>query len=140
VQAVLLGLATKRLGEHRAAHLSCALMLLGFLALAPISTVPQLCLVLLPLGTGGVMFSTINTAQLTKAVPSGQQGTMLAIDMSLGSGVRMVSPALAAAMLQRAGYSSIGLSAAALAAVTLLVFQSGLCRDVEVVKPEEKKE
>ena len=41
-----------------------------------------------------VQVSTINTAQLTKAVPPSNSGAILAVDMSIGSGVRILSPAI----------------------------------------------
>ena len=140
MQAGLLGQTTRRLGEHRGSQLCVLLMLAGFLGLAACSQVWQLCLVMLPLSAGGLMFTIMNTSQLTKAVPSSQLGTILAIDMSLGSGLRMLSPAAATALLARFGFYSIGLGAAALVALTLLVYQLGLCTEAQAAKPEGKEE
>jgi hypothetical protein len=114
-------------------------MLLGSLALVPCTRVWQMCIVLAPLSAGGIMFSTINTSQLTKAVPSSKLGTVLAIDMSLGSGLRMLSPTMATHFLRSYGYSSIGLGAAALLGLTLLVYRLGLCSEVQAAKAEKQE-
>ena len=44
-----------------------------------------------PFAVFGALLATVNTAQLTKAAPL-DTGTIVAIDMSVGSGVRVLSP------------------------------------------------
>ncbi len=64
-------------------------------------------------------YAALNTSMLTKAVPAPLRGTALSMDMSLGSGVRMVSPGVGAWMLATWGPASIGSVAAALVALLL---------------------
>jgi hypothetical protein len=88
-QTVLIQWATARADDARVVRVCAAAMLLSFLALAAASTVTQLALLLAPLVASATVLATVNTAQLTKAAPA-DLGSIVAIDMSVGSGVRCV--------------------------------------------------
>lgn len=68
---------------------------------------------------------------LPQAVPPSDSGTILALDMSLFSGLRMLSPGVGTFLLHRYGNSSIGFGAAAVVAVLILLMQAGVvaCSD-----------
>ncbi|KAK9812840.1 hypothetical protein WJX72_004589 [[Myrmecia] bisecta] len=123
VQAVVVGWVSQRFPDSRVVKASLAGLLLSFGLLAATMRVWQLLLVLLPLSATGILISTINTAQLTKAVPAGQRGTVIAVDMSIGSGVRVLSPTLGTWLLTTFSFPSIGGSSAVLVALLLLLIQ-----------------
>jgi hypothetical protein len=72
--------------------------------------------------------STINTAQLSHAAPPAVTGSVLALDMSLFSGLRLFTPALGAALLGWGGVPALSFAAAALVAVLLLALAAGWLR------------
>ncbi len=86
-QGGLIQWATARYDDARIVRACTAGMLVAFAALAGASSVAQLCVLLAPLVVFGTTLATVNTAQLTKAAPA-DLGTVVAIDMSVGSGVR----------------------------------------------------
>jgi hypothetical protein len=56
-----------------------------------------------------------------QAVPSSQSGAIMAVDMSMFSGVRMLSPAVGAYMAATMGYSSIGVGASLMVGLLALL-------------------
>ncbi|WIA17363.1 hypothetical protein OEZ85_014225 [Tetradesmus obliquus] len=119
-QAVVIKPVSKRVGETAAVRGGCGLLVLSFLALGSCRELWQLLACLLPLAVAGVTVATLNVARLTKAVPTSQAGTVMALDMSLGSGLRTVAPLLGTWMMQRYGYPAVAGSCAALVLAALL--------------------
>jgi MFS family permease len=120
-QTFVVDWATRRFDDRRIVAVCVAGGLLSFLLLAFASEVWHLAALLAPLYVSSALLSTVNTAQLTKAAPS-DAGSVVAIDMSVGSFSRMLSPAIATAALQRSGYASVcGLSSASLLILLLLL-------------------
>eukprot|EP00197_Chlamydomonas_leiostraca_P013344 CAMPEP_0202880048 /NCGR_PEP_ID=MMETSP1391-20130828/34512_1 /ASSEMBLY_ACC=CAM_ASM_000867 /TAXON_ID=1034604 /ORGANISM="Chlamydomonas leiostraca, Strain SAG 11-49" /LENGTH=395 /DNA_ID=CAMNT_0049562493 /DNA_START=46 /DNA_END=1233 /DNA_ORIENTATION=- len=125
-QVTLVGPAQRRL-RPRTAGLGCAaLMAAGYLALGVSRQLPVLMASLLPIAAGGVVLATLNTAQLTQAVPSHVAGSVLALDMALGSGVRMLTPGLATGLFEAAGSLAVGCVAAGLMLLLILADVVGL--------------
>jgi hypothetical protein len=93
-QGLVIQWATARADDGRIVRVCATAMLVAFLALAAASTVAQLCALLVPLVVAATVLATVNTAQLTKAAPA-DLGTVVALDMSIGSGVRCVSLSIA---------------------------------------------
>jgi OCT family organic cation transporter-like MFS transporter 18 len=89
-QGFVIQWATARADDGRIVRVCATAMLAAFLALAAASTVAQLCALLVPLVVAATVLATVNTAQLTKAAPD-DLGTVVALDMSVGSGVRCVT-------------------------------------------------
>ena len=79
---------------------------------------------MVPFAIFRALLSTVNTAQLTKAAPA-DTGTIVAIDMSVGSAVGVLSPSLATHALARIGYSSIGGFGFAVTTLLALLMQTG---------------
>ena len=67
-------------------------------------------------------------ARWLQAVDRSQHGTALALDMSLFSGVRMISPALGSWLVGRFGYSAVGATSALLVGLLLLLVQLRVVR------------
>lgn len=95
-QAVVVQWATARYDDRRIIAICIAGLSASFLGLMLASTTAHLCLVMVPFAVFGSLLSTVNTAQLTKAAPA-DMGTIVSLDMSVGSGVRVVSPTVSAA-------------------------------------------
>ena len=74
----------------------------------------------------------VPAAQITKLAPEELKGSVVAVDMALGSLARMVAPGAGGWLISRYGYSSIGLSSSAimLAAVALCTVRHSRCADL----------
>lgn len=90
-QAVIVQWATARYDDRRIVTACIGGLTASFLGLMVASSTLHLCLVMIPFAIFGSLLSTVNTAQLTKAAPV-DMGTIVSLDMSVGSGVRVVSP------------------------------------------------
>lgn len=110
-QAVLVKPLAARLGEPLAVLACCFAMAAGFAALAVAPGVAGFCLALAPTIAAGTAFATINTAMLTKAVPGRLSGSIVSVDMSIGSGLRMLAPMAGTAALEAHGYPAVCLAA-----------------------------
>ncbi|KAG2437841.1 hypothetical protein HXX76_005459 [Chlamydomonas incerta] len=127
-QGLLVGPVIAAAGEP-AVELGCAAALVGvFLALSACRTMWQLLVLMVPYAVAGMLYNNASTSRLTKAVLPQQRGTALAIDMSLSSGVRMLSPTLGAAVADRLGYQAVPLLGAGLIGLFLVALQLGLAR------------
>ncbi|KAG2449794.1 hypothetical protein HYH02_005317 [Chlamydomonas schloesseri] len=127
-QALLVGPAIAAAGEP-AVELGCAVGLVAvFVALSACRTMWQLLVLMVPYAVAGMLYSNASTSRLTKAVLPQQRGTALAIDMSLSSGVRMLSPTLGAAAADRLGHQAVPLLGAGLIGLFLVALQLGIAR------------
>jgi hypothetical protein len=109
----------------RACILSGAVLAASLGAFSVTSSATQLFLLCVPQALAGVVFSTINGAQLSTLVAPSLQGSLHAADMAIGSAVRIASPAVSAWLLSAVGFWSIGASSGSLMAVVTLCFMSG---------------
>lgn len=107
--------------------ITCGVVLLSsYTAFAASFSAIHLYLLCIPMVVASGIFQAVSAAQLASLVRAELTGTATALDMGIGSGVRMISPVLASSMLSEYGFSSVGLSSAGLmsAAVFLLFFIS----------------
>jgi len=107
--------------------ITCGVVLLSsYTAFAVSFSAIHLYLLCIPMVVASGIFQAVSAAQLASLVRAELTGTATALDMGIGSGVRMISPVLASSMLSEYGFSSVGLSSAGLmsAAVFLLFFIS----------------
>mmetsp|Transcript_72737 Transcript_72737/g.229128 ORF Transcript_72737/g.229128 Transcript_72737/m.229128 type:complete len:424 (+) Transcript_72737:90-1361(+) len=125
VQATVIGFVTARYTDSTIIKACTAASCLSYVALSMVGNVNQLLVVLIPLTAASLVLATVNTAQLTKAAPQ-ESGTIIAIDMSVGSGVRIISPGASVWLWQRAGHGSIGGAGAALTALLLVLVQADI--------------
>ncbi|EFJ52717.1 hypothetical protein VOLCADRAFT_102700 [Volvox carteri f. nagariensis] len=103
-QALLVGPVISAVGEAVTEYGCVAALVATYGALAAAGALWQLLLLLVPLSVAGMLYNNASTSRLTKATLPQQRGTALALDMSLSSGVRMLSPALGAAAVDRFGH------------------------------------
>lgn len=96
-----------------------AVLAVSFLAMGASRQLWQLLIALLPVAVASVTIVTTNTSRLSKAVPGSSAGTVMALDMSMGSGLRTVSPLLGTWLLQRHGYGAVCAACAGLLAAVL---------------------
>lgn len=115
-----------------------AVLAVSFVAMSTSTQLWQLLFALLPVAVSSVTIVTVNTSRLSKAVPGSSAGTVLALDMSIGSGLRTVSPLLGAWLLERHGYGAVCVTCAGLLAAVLAlqaaVLQRQQASDVERAK------
>ena len=97
----------------------------SFAALALSHTTLQLCLVLVPLAFAGSLLATVNTAQLTKAAPRGDAGTVLSLDMAVSTAARVVAPSLGTGALQAYGFPAVGALGSAVMVALLGLLAAG---------------
>jgi len=120
-QAVVVPLVTARLREGTVVLATSALLAASFVGLAAAATPVALYAVCVPLTLCSTIAMLLNTSQLTRAAPAEVKGTLVACDMALGSGFRMVAPAVGALLLRSVGYWSMGACSAGLMAVAVAV-------------------
>ncbi|KAG2497368.1 hypothetical protein HYH03_004526 [Edaphochlamys debaryana] len=112
-QALLVGPIISAAGEPVVEYGCVAVMTVLYGALAACSQLWELLVLMAPLSVAGMLYANASTSRLTKAVLPHQRGTALAVDMSLSSGVRMLSPTLGAWALDSWGHRAVpGLAAA----------------------------
>jgi hypothetical protein len=120
-QAVLVPLMVGRFAEGRVVLAASAALAASFCGLALASTPAALYAVCVPLTLCSTVAMLLNTSQITRAAPGEVRGALVGIDMALGSGFRMVAPAVGALLLRSAGYWAMGASSAGLMAVATLL-------------------
>ena len=125
-QAGLVKPLISRFTEGAICTVSSALLAASFCVLSLASTTPELYAVCVPLTLLNTVFLLINTSQITRAAPAHLKGTLVAVDMALGSGSRMLAPAAGAYLLKASGYWSMGASSAALMSVVTLLLAGGV--------------
>jgi predicted MFS family arabinose efflux permease len=81
----------------------------------------EIYIALLPLLAGGALFSTVNSAQLSNSVQKGDVGTILALDMSLGSGVGIFAPDVGLFILKQFGVLGVGIICSFLYAMSAFI-------------------
>lgn len=124
-QAFLVSAATARFPDATLVRACALLLAAAFVGLAAAASVPQLCALLLPVTLASTLLGTVNTAQLTKAAPA-DLGTVMALDMSLSMGARVVSPTLATYALKRFGPASGGCLGAGTMLLLVLLISAGV--------------
>lgn len=101
---------------------SCGVVLLSsYIAFAASYTAMHLYLLCIPMVVASGIFQAVSAAQLASFVRSELTGTATALDMGIGSGVRMISPVLASSILSEYGFSSVGLTSGGLMTLAVLI-------------------
>ncbi|GIL46407.1 hypothetical protein Vafri_3406 [Volvox africanus] len=125
-QGLLVGPVISAIGEPITEYGCVAALVATYGLLAAAGSLWQLLLLMVPLSVAGMLYNNASTSRLTKATFPQQRGTALAVDMSLSSGVRMLSPALGAAAFDGFGHRAVPTLAAALIGSFLLAVQLGV--------------
>lgn len=125
-QSLLVGPLTSRFSEGAVVTVASSALAASFAGLAAASTQAQLYAVCVPLTVLSTIVMLINTSQITRSAPPAVRGSLVAVDMALGSGFRMVAPAVGAHMLSSAGYWSMGAASAGLMGLATLLLAVGV--------------
>jgi predicted MFS family arabinose efflux permease len=71
------------------------------------NSLPMVLIVLIPFVCSGTVLNTIVSATLTKVVAKTETGTVLGLDMGVGTFCRVITPAIGGYAFSKFGYSSI---------------------------------
>jgi predicted MFS family arabinose efflux permease len=126
VNAFVVGALTRRFADRVIVQRCAQAMLAAFMVMA--AAPPSLTAVAVltaALTVSGTVLLMVVTSWLTKSVPAEHVGVTLGLDMAAGAFSRVISPAMAAALFQRAGASSVGILGAVLCLLAVLL-ASGL--------------
>jgi len=123
-QALLVEPLQRRVGEGRAMICGCVLLALANLGVGLSRSLPQFMTAMTLSCAGGVVVATINSVQMTQHVETHAIGSLMALDMSLGSALRLVTPTIGTTLLKLAGRRGIGFVGAACYCLLLIGFQT----------------
>ena len=114
-QAVLVQAAQANLDGFQVTALCGILLVAGFLGFAASGSWAHILLVMVPITVASTLLSNIGSAQLVASVGVDDgRGAVVAMDMGLGSAVRIVSPKATKWLVSAGGFPAVGISAAAL--------------------------
>ena len=116
----------QRFHERTVTATSAALLAASFIALACTSTLPQLLVVVVPIIMSGAVLGNLQTAQLTRAVAASESGTVIAVDMSIGSLLSIVTPAAGTALFETGGLGALAAAGCALYAALAALVATGV--------------
>eukprot|EP00455_Lapot_gusevi_P057369 TRINITY_DN9757_c0_g1_i3.p1 TRINITY_DN9757_c0_g1~~TRINITY_DN9757_c0_g1_i3.p1 ORF type:complete len:460 (-),score=51.22 TRINITY_DN9757_c0_g1_i3:66-1373(-) len=126
-QGVLTGWLTARYPESSISKWSIFVLMLTFASFMWATSLIELYTLLTPLFLTASVYTTINTAQLTKIVSETDYGTMLGIDMGISSGTRLISAALGSALLASSfGYTGVCVLCTTLNLIVFVLMQLNL--------------
>jgi MFS family permease len=108
IQGLLIAPITNRFSSQLITFSSCMILSVMFVLFSYISNISQLYVIVFPMLLSSSLFATVNTAQLSSAVQKEDIGTVLALDMSLGSAIGIFAPDIGLNLLKRQGISSLG--------------------------------
>jgi MFS family permease len=123
IQGLFVGPITHRFSSHVISLYSCILLGFMFILFAGITGMIQLYIVLFPMLFAASLFSTVNTAQLSSCVAKDEIGTILALDMSLGSAIGIFAPDIALSLLKKQGMFSLGIFCSIVSFIAVASFQ-----------------
>jgi predicted MFS family arabinose efflux permease len=125
VNFCVIGWLSKRFSERSIVRGGTLLVGLSLLASAWWSfNLPTLLAYLFPMTVAGAVCATMLTSALTQCARTSDAGSLLGLDMSVGSASRVLAPSVGGWLLTH-GYQTVGTAAAALAALALLCASSG---------------
>ncbi|XP_022337784.1 solute carrier family 22 member 18-like [Crassostrea virginica] len=108
VQGLGVGIVTKKYSENDILKWSSFLLVWSYLALAFVTDVFQLCVVMAPLVVGLASSNIVVSSALTKTVADQDTGAMLGLNMAVNSLIRSVSPTVGGFLLKSYGFQSFG--------------------------------
>jgi predicted MFS family arabinose efflux permease len=124
-QAFLSPFLATAASERRILLGSAAGLAASCVALSFVTTKTALAAVCIPITVASGIFSLLNSSQIARASPAAVKGTIVASDMALFSGVRMLTPTLAAYLLHEYGYWTVGASSGAFMALAAALIAAG---------------
>ena len=138
-QAALVDPLVRRFSEGAISTVSALLLALSFVGHSAASSAVELYAVCVPLTLLNTIFMLLNTSAITRASPPDLKGTLVAADMALGSGSRMLAPAAGAYLLHSVGYWSMGATSAALMGGATLLLAMGVGAGGPAAPPSQQQ-
>ena len=126
-QAVLVGWVARNVSDRTLTYGSAVILAACFACFTTISTPLELYVLCVPLTVVGTVYGMANTAQIARLAAPELKGTIVALDMALGSFTRMVAPALTGYLLTTHGYASVGAASSALVGLVPLLLLVSCC-------------
>jgi OCT family organic cation transporter-like MFS transporter 18 len=117
VQAVGVRAARDALSGFQITATAALLLVVSFLGFAFSGSIAHIYLVMVPITVASTLLGAVNSAQQVAAAKE-DRGTVVAVDMGMGSGVRILSPKIVAWLVGAYGWSSVG----SLASLLMVVF------------------
>ncbi|ELU12622.1 hypothetical protein CAPTEDRAFT_166600 [Capitella teleta] len=107
-QGIGIGFLAKRTTEFGSIKLGAFILIWTYILLSFVSTVWQLCVVLIPLCMGLTLMNVVISSALTNTVPESDTGTILGVNMAVNSLIRSMSPTIGGIMFNHIGFASFG--------------------------------
>ncbi|CAF0982134.1 unnamed protein product [Didymodactylos carnosus] len=125
VNTFVIAYVTNRYSDSRIVKVSLVSLIISFACVSLATNSKLLLFLVLPITLGGSISATILTSLLTKTISVGETGTVLGLDMAVGSFSRVISPVLGGYVLDYWGQTVLGLfvSVCALGAALLAITQ-----------------
>eukprot|EP00753_Platysulcus_tardus_P003451 PLAT12456.9.p1 GENE.PLAT12456.9~~PLAT12456.9.p1 ORF type:complete len:436 (-),score=195.40 PLAT12456.9:75-1349(-) len=131
VQGVLVKAVSDRFSDSAIMRSSLLTLGLSLLALGWVRTVTHVLIVIVPIAISSSLANTAMTSVLVGTVPKKESGSVLALDMGFGSGVRMITGKVGALLLSSMGVLAIGGGGGALTLLGVLLLQGGFLSATE---------
>ncbi|XP_069105931.1 LOW QUALITY PROTEIN: solute carrier family 22 member 18-like [Argopecten irradians] len=123
VQGLGVGVLTKKYSETSILKWSSFSLIFSYLALAFVTNIQQLCIVIAPLVMGLASSNIVISSALTRTVSELDTGAMLGLNMAVNSLIRSLSPTIGGILLKYYGFAAFGyLGFIMLTGVTCLLF------------------
>jgi len=140
VQAVGVRAAREALSGFQITAAASIMLCMAFLGFAFSGSIAQIYMVMVPITIASTLMGAVNSAQQVAAAAE-DRGTVVAVDMAMGSGVRIVSPKIVSWLVVAYGWSAAGVCASALMAVFLVVaLQDDGLLDTLLLPPSAEEE
>lgn len=117
-QVLLVDVVTKRFSRFQVGVACSLVSATAFAVYAVISDTTSLFIVCVPIVIANTIYGLQNSSEVAEATPAAVKGSLVAAEMAIFSGVRMVAPAIGAYLLNSIGFWSLGGSASALMVLT----------------------
>lgn len=112
--------ACRTLGSPSQLVLAASVVLAGcMLGLVGAGSMVHLVMLLLPVVVCSTLWNSHMTAAFVRAAPAGASGSAVALEMALGSGVRMFTPMATTLLMTRAGQPGLAVASSALIAASV---------------------
>ena len=115
-----------RMAPTQACIIAASIFSMTLFFFSAVTTTEHIFLLTIPQAISSVLFTTINSGEMSGLVPQNLQGSLHAADMALSSGLRIVSPVLSAFLIFYAGFYSIGITTGTLMLLVAVLFSMGI--------------
>jgi predicted MFS family arabinose efflux permease len=115
-----------RMAPTQACIIAASIFSLTLFFFSAVTTTEHIFILTVPQAISSVLFTTINSGEMSGLVPQNLQGSLHAADMASSSCLRIVSPVLSAFLIFYAGFYSIGITTGILMFLVAALFSFGI--------------